>query len=89
MNEKIYEALEKLFRKHRIEEEVEDVLLEIAETIQDQGIMGKEVVHKEKYGKTAVETCAVCTADEEEEVNVFIKWIRIGNTQIEIEDYFL
>ena len=43
MNEELYEELEQEFTRCRIEEEVEDVLLELAEALLDLGITGREV----------------------------------------------
>lgn len=88
MNEKLYETLEQEFLMNRVDEDVEDVLLDLAESIADKGIMDKEVVCKESYGKTVVEGCGICT-EEAEETNVLIKWIKIGKKEFEIGDYFL
>ena len=91
MNEELYEKLESAFSQYKIEEEVEDVLLELAELLSDQGQTDKEITHKEKYGKTTIEVCGVCTPDEQEpeEVSVLIKWIKVGNQEFEINDYLL
>lgn len=88
MNEELYEALELEFLKHRVDEEVEDVLLSLAEDLADQGIMDKEVISKESYGKTKIECCGVCT-EEDGEISVLVKWIRVGDKEFEIDDYFL
>ena len=71
-----------------LDEDVEDVLLDLAEHMADQGIMDKEVIFKESYGKTSVEGCGVC-AEEDGEISVLIKWIRVGKKEFEIDDYFL
>ena len=39
MNEELYEALEQEFEKNHVDEDVEDVLLDLAEHMADQGIM--------------------------------------------------
>lgn len=88
MNEEIYEALEQEFEKCRIGEAVEDVLLELAESMADMGMMDKEVKCKESYGKTVVEACGICT-EEEGELSVLVRWITVGKKKFEIEDYFI
>jgi hypothetical protein len=50
--------------------------------------MDKEVSLKESYGKTVVEAVGICS-EEEEEVVVLIKRVKIGKKEFEIEDYFL
>lgn len=91
LNKELYLQLEREFEHCHMEEEVEDVLLELAEILADKGVMGKEVCHQEKYGRTLVEACAVCSPDEEEpeEVNVLVRWIKIGKKEFEINDYLL
>lgn len=88
MNEEIYNKLEHEFLRNHIEEDVEDVLLGLAEDMADSGILNKDLIIKAQYGKSEVKACGVCTL-EEEETNVYLKWINIGKTQIDIEDYFL
>lgn len=88
MNEELYDAMEQAFEKCRIEEEVEDVLLNLAEMMADKGIMDKEVVCKESYGRTVVEGCGICT-EEDGELSVLVKWITVGKKKFEVEDYFL
>lgn len=88
INEELYETLEQEFERNHVEEDVEDVLLDLAENIADQGIMDKEVIFKESYGKTGVEGCGVC-AEEDGEISVLIKWIRVEKKEFEINDYFL
>ena len=46
MNEELYEALEQELEKNHVEEDVEDVLLDLAENIAERGIMDKEVIFK-------------------------------------------
>lgn len=91
MNETLYELLEAEFTKHRIEEEVEDVLLDLAEMLAETNTLGKEVTCSEKIGRTKLEAAGICEADEEdpEEVSVYIKTLNIGGKKFEIEDYFL
>ena len=43
LNEELYEELEHEFTKCRVDEEVEDVLLELAEALADMGITGREL----------------------------------------------
>ncbi|WP_313343181.1 U-box domain-containing protein 56 [Lacrimispora sp.] len=87
-NQDIYDLLEAEFEKNHIEEDVEEVLLDLSEALADKGIMDKEVTLKESYGKTDIETVGICS-EEEDEVTVLIKRVKIGNKEFEIEDYFL
>ena len=50
LNEELYEELEHEFMKCRVDEDVDDVLMELAEAIQDLGIIGREVSVKEQAG---------------------------------------
>ncbi|HCD42262.1 MAG TPA: U-box domain-containing protein 56 [Lachnoclostridium sp.] len=84
----IYEVLEMEFERNHIMEDVDEVLLDLAEAIADRGIMDKELVLTESYGKTQIQVSGVCS-DEEGEVNVLIKQVRIGKQEFEINDYFL
>ncbi|WP_243006303.1 MULTISPECIES: U-box domain-containing protein 56 [Hungatella] len=88
MNEELYEALEQELEKNHVEEDVEDVLLDLAENIAERGIMDKEVIFKQSYGRTEVHGCGVC-AEEDGETSVLIKWIRVGKKEFKIDDYFL
>ena len=88
MNEELYEALEQELEKNHVEEDVEDVLLDLAENIAERGIVDKEVIFKQSYGRTEVHGCGVC-AEEDGETSVLIKWIRVGKKEFEIDDYFL
>ena len=83
-----YEALEMEFERNRITEDVEEVLLDFAEAMADRGIMDKELVLTESYGKTPVLVSGICS-EEEGEVNVLIKKVKVGNKKFEINDYFL
>jgi hypothetical protein len=87
-NQEIYNLLEAEFEKNQLEEDVEEVLLDLSEALADQGIMDKEVSLKESYGKTVVEAVGICS-EEDEEVIVLIKRVKIGKKEFEIEDYFL
>ncbi|RKD30984.1 MULTISPECIES: U-box domain-containing protein 56 [Lacrimispora] len=87
-NQETYDLLEAEFEKNHLEEDVEEVLLDLSEALADQGIMDKEVSLKESYGKTVVEAVGICS-EEEEEVVVLIKRVKIGKKEFEIEDYFL
>jgi hypothetical protein len=87
-NQEIYDLLEAEFEKNQLEEDVEEVLLDLSEALADQGIMDKEVSLKESYGKTVVEAVGICS-EEDEEVIVLIKRVKIGKKEFEIEDYFL
>ncbi|MDK2965855.1 U-box domain-containing protein 56 [Lacrimispora amygdalina] len=87
-NEEMYEELEAEFEKNHIEEEVEEVLLDLAEALADKGILDKEVNLTESYGKTQIFAAGICT-EEDGESSVLIKRIRIGRKEFEINDYFL
>ena len=89
MNEEIYEAIEKALAKNRIREDVDDVLLELAEAIQEEGEGSRTV--SVKYGKAVVEASGRCEVDEEddEESYVWIDEIHIGKEVIEIHDYVM
>lgn len=87
-NEETYEELEAEFEKYHIEEEVEEVLLDLAEALADKGILDKELNLTESYGKTQIYANGICT-DEDGEVSVLIKQIKIGKKEFEINDYFL
>ncbi len=91
MNEELYELLEAAFAKHHIEEEVEDVLLDLAEMMAEQNILGKEIICKEKIGRTTLEVTGICEADEEnpDEASVYIKTLDIAGEVFEINDYLL
>lgn len=88
LNQDIYDLLEKEFEKNGIEEDVEEILLDMAEALADQGIMDKEVRLKESYGKTPVEVTGICSVEEGEET-VLIKTLKVGKKEFVIEDYFL
>lgn len=91
MNEELYELLETEFLKHQIDEDVEDVLLDMAEALADMGVLGKELSYKATAGHTGLEICGVCEKDEEtpEELSVFIKTFKIAGKEFKIEDYLL
>ncbi len=88
LNEETYEELESEFEKNHIEEEVEEVLLDLAEALADKGILDKDLNLTESYGKTQIVATGICT-DEDGEVSVLIKQIKIGKKEFEINDYFL
>jgi len=88
LNEETYEELESELEKNHIEEEVEEVLLDLAEALADKGILDKDLNLTESYGKTQIVATGICT-DEDGEVSVLIKQIKIGKKEFEINDYFL
>ncbi|GLC79159.1 U-box domain-containing protein 56 [Lacrimispora brassicae] len=83
-----YEALEMEFERNHIMEDVEEVLLDLAEALADKGMMDKELVLTESYGKIQIQVSGICS-EEEGEVNVLIKRVRIGKKEFEIDDYLL
>lgn len=91
MNEELYEQMEAEFAKHHIEDEVEDVLLEMAENLAERKVLGKEITCHQKIGKIKLEVCGICEAEEEDpdDVSVYIKTLEIGGNVFEVEDYFL
>ncbi|HBE85683.1 MAG TPA: U-box domain-containing protein 56 [Lachnoclostridium sp.] len=88
LDQDIYEALEKELERNHIREDVDEVLLDLAEALADRGIMDKELVLTESYGKTQIQVTGVCS-EEEGEVNILMKQVRIGKKEFEINDYFL
>ncbi len=88
LDQDIYEALEIELDRNHIREDVDEVLLDLAEALADRGIMDKELVLTESYGKTQIQVTGVCS-EEEGEVNILMKQVRIGKKEFEINDYFL
>lgn len=91
MNDELYEVLETEFLKHHIDEEVEDVLLAMAEALADMNVQGKEITYHESVGHAELEICGVREAEEDdpEEVGVYVKTLSINGREFEIEDYLL
>ncbi|MFV0239721.1 MAG: U-box domain-containing protein 56 [Lacrimispora sphenoides] len=88
LDQDIYEALEMELERNHIREDVDEVLLDLAEALADRGIMDKELVLTESYGKTQIQVTGICS-EEEGEVNILMKQVRIGKKEFEINDYFL
>ncbi|WP_313181057.1 U-box domain-containing protein 56 [Lacrimispora sp.] len=88
LDQDIYEALEMELERNHIREDVDEILLDLAEALADRGIMDKELVLTESYGKTQIQVTGVCS-EEEGEVNILMKQVRIGKKEFEINDYFL
>lgn len=65
LNEELYEELEHEFMKCRVDEDVDDVLMELAEAIQDLGIIGREVSVKEQAGHGKLEAYGICEEGED------------------------
>ncbi|MCI8663163.1 MAG: U-box domain-containing protein 56 [Hungatella sp.] len=90
LNEELYEELEHEFMKCRVDEDVDDVLMELAEAIQDLGIIGREVSVKEQAGHGKLEAYGICEEGEDgEEPSVYMKTLLINGKEFEIEDYLL
>lgn len=90
LNEELYEELEHEFTRCRIDEEVEDVLLELAEALADMGITGREISVKEQAGHARLVVYGTCEEGMDgEEPGVYIKTLVINGKEFEIEDYFL
>ncbi len=88
LDQDIYEALEMELERNHVREDVDEILLDLAEALADRGIMDKELVLTESYGKTQIQATGVCS-EEEGEVNILMKQVRIGKKEFEINDYFL
>ncbi|EXG85741.1 hypothetical protein [Lacrimispora sp.] len=88
LDQDIYEALEMELERNHIREDVDEVLLDLAEALADRGIMDKELVLTESYGKTQIQVTGICS-EEDGEVNILMKQVRIGKKEFEINDYFL
>lgn len=91
MNEELYKLLEAEFARHHMDEEVEDVLLDMAELLAEKNIIGQEASCHEKLGGVKIGITGICEADEEapEEVSVYVKTLTIAGKTFEIEDYVL
>ncbi len=90
LNEELYEELEHEFMKCRVDKDVDDVLMELAEAIQDLGIIGREVSVKEQAGHGKLEAYGICEEGEDgEEPSVYMKTLLINGKEFEIEDYLL
>lgn len=91
MNEVLYEKLEVEFAKYRIEDEVEDVLLEMAEALAEKQVLNQEVTVRLKWGHMKLEACGICEKDGEDpdDVSVYIKTLTVGTKVLPVEDYFL
>lgn len=90
LNEKLYEKLEHEFLRCRIGEEVEDVLLELAEAMSDKGVVGREISVREQIGNAKIAAYGTCEEGADgEALEVFIKTLVINGKEYEIEDYLL
>ena len=90
LNEELYEELEHEFTRCRVDEEVEDVLLELAESMADMGIVGREMSVREQVGPAKMTAYGICEEGEDgEEPAVLIKTLVINGKEFEIEDYLL
>ena len=90
LNEELYEKLEHELMRCRVDVEVEDVLLELAEAILDLGVTGREVSVKEQAGHAKLVAYGICEEGEDgEEPSVYLKTLVINGKEYEIEDYML
>lgn len=85
LNEELYETLEQEFEKNKIEDAVEDILLEMAELLADQETTGKKLTCQSKAGKAKLRACGRC----EEDGGVYIETLTINDHEYVIDDYFL
>lgn len=89
MNEELYELLETEFLKYRIDEEVEDVLLTLAESLADTAKIGQETSYSEQIGSARLIVYGTLEEFEDEEPAVFIRSLKINDSEYEINDYLL
>lgn len=89
MNEELYELLETEFLKHEIGDEVEDVLLALAESLADGGVTGEESSYSEQAGDAKLTVFGTCEDSEDGEISVYIRSLKIDDEEYEIGDYFL
>lgn len=89
MNEELYELLETEFLKHEIGDEVEDVLLALAESLADGGVTGEESSYCEQAGDAKLTVFGTCEDGEDGEISVYIRSLKIDDEEYEIGDYFL
>ena len=88
LNEEIYESLEKELKQHHIEDMAEDLLLELAEMIADEGGKQKKITVKLTVNK--IDLTAIGHNDfEEEEGEVYIESLSVDGKVFLIEDYVL
>ncbi len=85
LNKDLYERLEKEFARYKIQDTVEDVLLELSEALLDQGILGRKVTCRETYGCADLEASGVCEEDE----SVYLESCTIEGKIFEIGDYMI
>ena len=85
LNEELYETLEQEFEKNKIEDAVEDILLELAELLADQETPEKKLTCHSKAGKAKLYACGRC----EEDGSVYIETLRVNDHEYVIDDYFL
>lgn len=89
MNEELYDLLETEFLKYRIDEEVEDVLLALAESLSDTGKIGQESSYSEPIGSATLTIFGTLEDSEDEDPAVFIRSLKINDKEYEINDYLL
>lgn len=85
LNETLYEMLEQEFEKNKIEDAVEDILLDMAELLADQEATGTKLTCQAKAGRAKLKVCGRC----EEDGGVYIETFSINGKDYEIDDYFL
>ena len=90
LNKELYEKLAQEFTLCRVGEEVEDVLLELAELLADTGVTGEEVSVKQQVGRTRLTVRGICEeGGEDEEPAVFIRTLTVNGKEFQIDDYLL
>ena len=90
LNKELCGKLEQEFALCRIGEEVEDVLLELAELLADTGVTGQEASVKQQVGRNRLTARGTCEkGGEGEEPAVFIRTLTVNGKEFLIEDYLL
>ena len=90
LNEELYERLGHALGQCRVDMEVEDVLLELAEAMADTGITGREISVREQVGRAEIAAYGTCEeSGDEDEPEVFVRMLTVNGKEFEIEDYLL
>lgn len=90
LNKQLYEELDREFSRCRVDLDVEDALLMMAEDLADLGVVGREVSVRQQVGRAKVTARGTCEAEADgEEPGVFIRTLEIDGKVFEIGDYLL
>jgi len=86
LNKKLYRELERELERCHIEDAVEDILLCLAEAVEEKGAVGEEVTCQESMGRTKFQATGTY---EGEEGGVYIRTFAVNGKEFAIEDYLL